>query len=183
MSAAASLAGQLADGSSDVGFDDQCVDEAADDDDDDGDDDDQPEGPTDRPLGTGAQRLDKWLWFARVAKSRTLAATLVAAGKVRVNRSKVDKPAHSLKPGDVVTINVGPRVRVLKVLQPGVRRGPASEARVLFDELTPPRERSLLAGGDTAAGAPDSNPAVRPHGAGRPTKRERRQIDNLKGKR
>lgn len=135
------------------------------------------------PAATGSQRLDKWLWYARVAKSRTLAAALVAGGKVRVNRARVDKPAHNLKPGDVLTINLGPRVRVLAVLQPGVRRGPATEARGLFDELTPPRDQSLVAGGDATSGAAPSRPAERSHGAGRPTKRERRQIDSFKGKR
>lgn len=132
----------------------------------------------------GTQRLDKWLWFARVAKSRTLAATLVTAGKVRVNRVRTVKPSHGLKPGDVVTISVGPRVRVLKVLQPGVRRGPATEARGLFDELTPPREGSLLAASD-ARGPGEAAPvsATRAPGAGRPIKRERRQIESLKGKR
>lgn len=133
--------------------------------------------------GGGVQRLDKWLWFARVAKSRTLAATLVAAGKVRVNRVRIVKASHGLKPGDVVTINVGPRVRVLKVLHPGIRRGPATEARGLFDELTPPREGSLLAASDARAGDAAAVPAARPPGAGRPTKRERRQIEGLKGKR
>lgn len=131
----------------------------------------------------GVQRLDKWLWFARVAKSRTLAATLVTAGKVRVNRVRTVKASHSVKPGDVVTINVGPRVRVLKVLQPGTRRGPATEARGLFDELTPPREGSLLAASDARPGDAAAVPAARPPGAGRPTKRERRQIESLKGKR
>jgi len=130
----------------------------------------------------GVQRLDKWLWFARVAKSRTLAATLVTAGKVRVNRVRTVKASHSVKPGDVVTINVGPRVRVLKVVQPGTRRGPATEARGLFDELTAPREGSLLAASDARPGDV-AVPATRAPGAGRPTKRERRQIESLKGKR
>lgn len=130
----------------------------------------------------GSQRLDKWLWFARVAKSRTLAAALVTGGKVRVNRVRTDKASHSLKPGDVVTINVGPRVRVLKVLLPGTRRGPATEARGLFDELTPPREGSLLAGGDARSPGVAPQSAARTRGAGRPTKRDRRQIDSLKGK-
>jgi ribosome-associated heat shock protein Hsp15 len=159
---------------------------AADPDDDDEHEGEGEPGPADaRPAAgaSGSQRLDKWLWFARVAKSRTLAAALVAGGKVRVNRVRVDKPAHNLKPGDVVTISVGPRVRVLEVLQPGVRRGPATEARGLFDELTPRPDRTLLAGGDATSGAPASRPAERPHGAGRPTKRERRQIDSLKGRR
>lgn len=83
------------------------------------------------------QRLDKWLWFARVVKSRSLAARLVAEGGVRVNRGKVDKPGTIIKPGDVLTIGLPNRVRVLAVKLPGERRGPAAEAALLFDDLTP----------------------------------------------
>jgi ribosome-associated heat shock protein Hsp15 len=88
-----------------------------------------------RPPGT--QRLDRWLWFARVVKSRTLAAEAVALGKVRVNRVRAAKASHALRPGDVLTLALGGRVRVLKVLAPGVRRGPAAEARTLYELLSP----------------------------------------------
>lgn len=81
------------------------------------------------------QRVDKWLWFARVVKSRTAAADLVTAGKVRINRGKADKPSAPVKSGDVVTVAVHRTVRVLKVLHAGSRRGPPAEARLLFDEL------------------------------------------------
>lgn len=85
----------------------------------------------------GGQRLDKWLWFARVVKSRSLAARLVADGGVRVNRVKVEKPGTIVKPGDVLTIALLNRVRVLSVLHPGDRRGPATEASRLFEDVTP----------------------------------------------
>lgn len=130
------------------------------------------------------QRLDKWLWFARVVKTRTLAARLVAGGKVRLNRERTDKPSQSVRVGDVVTATVGRRVRVLRVLDPGKRRGPASEANELFDDLTPVQERPQ----GSEVGAPGVDVAlrlanVRTPGSGRPTKRERRETDRLKGSR
>ncbi|MBL8566076.1 MAG: RNA-binding S4 domain-containing protein [Hyphomicrobiaceae bacterium] len=143
------------------------------------DDDDDGEVTPGDPRATG-QRLDKWLWYARVAKSRTLAAGLVSGGKVRINRAKVDKPSHTIKPGDVVTVSVGPKVRVLKMLSPGVRRGPATEARGLFDELTLAPERPLVESG-APGNAAEAAPAHRDPGSGRPTKRDRRQILNFKG--
>jgi ribosome-associated heat shock protein Hsp15 len=79
-----------------------------------------------------AQRLDKWLCFARVVKSRTLAAQLVGGGRVRVNRMRVLKPSHSLRPGDVLTVALRGEVRVLEVLAVGERRGPPQEARLLY---------------------------------------------------
>jgi ribosome-associated heat shock protein Hsp15 len=122
----------------------------------------------------GVQRLDKWLWFARVVKSRTLAAALVETGKVRVNRVRAEKAAQSVRAGDVLTVSVHKAVRVLKVLAPGERRGPAAEARMLYDDLTPP---AVPAGGAGAAPAT----AAREPGTGRPTKRDRRAIDRLTG--
>jgi ribosome-associated heat shock protein Hsp15 len=83
------------------------------------------------------QRLDKWLYFARLAKSRTLAAEWILAGKVRVNRARAGKPSQLLRPGEVVTIALHGRVLVLKVLAAGERRGPASEARGLYEVLSP----------------------------------------------
>lgn len=87
--------------------------------------------------GDGRQRIDKWLVFARVVKSRSLAAKLVEAEAVRVNRDKVDLPAHQLKVGDVLTIKLGLRVLVYRVLAPGTRRGPLEEAHALYEDLSP----------------------------------------------
>lgn len=81
------------------------------------------------------QRLDKWLWFARVTKSRTLAAKLAAEGHVRINGVRHDSPSKSVTPGDVLTISLDRQVRVLKVLAPGERRGPFTEARLLYEDL------------------------------------------------
>jgi ribosome-associated heat shock protein Hsp15 len=81
------------------------------------------------------QRLDKWLWHARVVKARTSAAALVTAGHVRINGARESSPGHSLKLGDVVTIGLDRSVRVLKVTGFSERRGDASAAHVLYDDL------------------------------------------------
>lgn len=83
-------------------------------------------------------RLDKWLFHARLVKSRSLAAALIASAGVRVNALRVAKPAFSVGPGDVLTFALGARVRVVRVLDLGERRGPASEAQALYDDLSPP---------------------------------------------
>lgn len=124
-------------------------------------------------VGEGRQRIDKWLFFARAVKSRSLAAKLVQGSKVRVNRDKVDQPSHGLKSGDVLTISLERRVLVWRVVGLGVRRGPAEEARKLYEDITPPAETS-----DPAARV--AAPAVREPGSGRPTKRERRKLDALR---
>ncbi len=117
------------------------------------------------------QRLDKWLWFARIAKTRTLATRLVASGKLRVNREKVSKPSRVVRAGDVITAVIHGRVRILRILASGTRRGSAMEAGTLYDDLSPPAParpvRSLV----------PSPPAQRERGAGRPTKRDRRLIE------
>lgn len=131
---------------------------------------------------SSAQRLDKWLWYARVTKSRTLAATLIEGGKVRVNRVRTDKPSHQVRVGDVITATVHRAVRVLKVLQPGTRRGPASEACSLYEDLTP-RPEPISGGTNAATDAPsvfEPIPIDRPQGLGRPTKRDRRKLDRFR---
>jgi ribosome-associated heat shock protein Hsp15 len=82
------------------------------------------------------QRLDKWLFYARLAKSRAVATRLIEEGHVRVNRIKAEKPAATLKPGDVLTLSLGSRILVLRVLAPGTRRGPATQARELYEPVT-----------------------------------------------
>jgi len=145
----------------------------------------RPDGVGDSPESdAGAQRLDKWLWYARVAKTRTLASGLVTDGKVRVNRQKISKPAHGVRVGDVVTVSVSRGVRVLKIEGTGTRRGPAKEACLLYDEIVP------LPSGQTSAGsAKVSGHSAIDYAAGqgamagdrgRPTKRERRAIERFK---
>jgi ribosome-associated heat shock protein Hsp15 len=117
------------------------------------------------------QRIDKFLWFARFFKSRTLATSVVAGGKVRINGERCDKPSTIVKAGDVLTFPAGPRVRVIEVVAGGTRRGPASEAQTLYVDMTPPP--------DVPEAEPPS-PAERERGSGRPTKRERRVTDALR---
>ncbi len=81
------------------------------------------------------QRLDRWLWFARILKSRTSAAQLIEGGKVRVNRVRVVKPSHTVQKGDVLTIALRGQVRVLRILAGGTRRGPPPEARLLYEPV------------------------------------------------
>ena len=79
-------------------------------------------------------RLDQWLWFARFVKSRSLAARLCAAGAVTVNGSPVKKPNHPIRLGDVVVLPQGGWQRTIRVVALGIRRGPAPEARLLYEE-------------------------------------------------
>ena len=94
------------------------------------------------------RRLDQWLFFARIVKSRPLAQALVEGGHVRLNRAKVLKPGHHVKCGDVITAAVHGQVKVFRVLAAGVRRGPAKEAQALFENLalldsSAPRAKAL----------------------------------------
>lgn len=133
----------------------------------------RPRAPSAAGESETSRRLDKWLWFARVAKSRTLAATAVTEGKIKVNRIKAEKASQQVKVGDVVTSRLGRTVRVLRVRDLGQRRGPPAEAQGLYEDLTPPPVRKE--GGEELAAWGERTP-----GAGRPTKRERRQIEDLK---
>lgn len=131
------------------------------------------------------QRIDQWLWFARLVKSRTLAQAIIERGKVRLNRARLEKASQQVKPGDVITISLGPRVRVVEIKGIGRRRGPAAEAAVLYAELTERYDVPKNPGGqsrDVTPGVQVTGPAgIRAQGSGRPTKRERRAIDRLKG--
>jgi ribosome-associated heat shock protein Hsp15 len=84
------------------------------------------------------QRLDKWLWCARLVRQRETAAELVVSGHVRLNRQKVVKPGHAVGPGDVLTIAVHGGIRVLEVVAVAERRGKAAGARSLYRDLTMP---------------------------------------------
>lgn len=122
-----------------------------------------------------ALRLDKWLWFARFVKTRSQASRVIVAGKIRINRQRVTKPAASVKKGDVITAVINRRIRVIRIAALGTRRGPASEAVELYDDLTPAEPASSAADGD--AGSPLLS-LSRERGSGRPTKRERRLLDS-----
>ncbi len=105
---------------------------------------------TDAP-GAGRQRLDKWLWQTRFFKTRGLAARSVGQGQVRVNGQRTDKPHRAVGPGDVLTFPQGDAVRVVRIEGLPDRRGPASEARLLYTDLAPPLDGA-------ASPEPDSLP-------------------------
>lgn len=113
-------------------------------------------------------RIDKWLWHARFFKTRTLAAKIVSGGHVRVNGQKISKPSHAVTIGDVLTFPQAKRIRVARIEALGTRRGPASEAQALYFDMTEP-EKKAPAG-------------VSFEGKGRPTKRDRRNLDLMKSR-
>jgi ribosome-associated heat shock protein Hsp15 len=114
------------------------------------------------------QRIDKWLWHVRVVRTRNAAAALAGSGHVRVNGQRIDAPSRAVRIGDVVTVALDRRVRVLKVAGFVERRGSAESTRALYEDLAP-----------APMFADMSSPAAREPGAGRPTKRDRRLIDRL----
>ncbi len=126
-------------------------------------------------MANSSIRIDKWLWYARFVKSRTLAAKLVTGGNVRVNGARVKAASNAIKLGDVLTISLPAGVRVVRVCAAGTRRGPAPEAQLLcemIEQIDRPRAR----------GARTSQASERLPGTGRPTKRERRELDRLMGR-
>ncbi|MDD9911371.1 MAG: RNA-binding S4 domain-containing protein [Ahrensia sp.] len=122
-------------------------------------------------------RVDKWLWYARVVKSRSLAQGLIKTGKVRVNAARISAPSRQIEPGDVITVTLDRQIKILKMIAPGDRRGPASEARTLYEDLSPPPAPKQ----ETAVRP--SPQAVRDEGSGRPTKKQRRDLDRLRSSR
>lgn len=119
------------------------------------------------------QRLDKWLWYARVVKSRTLAQKLVASGVVRIDGVRIKGPDYRVTIGMVITMTVHERIRILKILDTGTRRGPAKEAALLYEDLSPPMPPKQTY-------IPPAKPGDREPGSGRPTKKERRETDRLR---
>ena len=116
-------------------------------------------------------RIDKWLWAARFFKTRSLAAGACTGGKVDIN-DEAAKPAKAVRVGDMIRMTLPRgRRRIIRVVTLDDHRGPASVAQTLYEDLTPPEP-------PRARQAP---PPYRPPGAGRPTKRERRQLDRLTG--
>ena len=123
-----------------------------------------------------SQRLDKWLWSARFFKSRALATKLLSAGRVRLSGKVVTKSNQLVKKNDVLTFPQGSFIRVIKVLFLAERRGPAPEAQLLFEDLSPIEQQK-----ETAKKLVEFNGTIsnRPRSGGRPTKDDRRAIDRL----
>ncbi len=126
-------------------------------------------------------RIDKWLWFARIFKTRSLAAKFVSTGHVRLTRTnmtgeqettRVDKPKLLIREGDIINFAYANRLRILMIKDCGKRRGPAAEAQTLYEDRSPPPPEKQ---DKDMSGLP-----IREPGAGRPTKKERRAMDALK---
>ena len=121
-------------------------------------------------------RIDKWLWYARFFKTRSGAAKLCNGNKVRAAGVVVSKAHHRLRVGDVLTFPQGRHIRVVKVLALGKRRGPAADAQQLYEDLKPPVPANRLPPRKDAMAT-----AWRAPGSGRPTKRDRRAMERMKG--
>jgi ribosome-associated heat shock protein Hsp15 len=117
------------------------------------------------------QRLDKWLWCARLVKTRSLAVKLIEEGRVRVNGVRTLKASRPLRLGDVVTGTAGRRLFVVRVTGAAERRGPAKSVAALYDDLTP------------ATPKPPPGATVEVERGPRPTKRDRRKLDAFKAER
>jgi ribosomal 50S subunit-recycling heat shock protein len=88
------------------------------------------------PAELDRQRIDRWLWHARLVRTRGAAAALAGAGYVRVNGMRIDAPSRMVRTGDVITVALERSVRVLKVRGFLERRGPAGSGETLYEELT-----------------------------------------------
>jgi ribosome-associated heat shock protein Hsp15 len=123
-------------------------------------------------LTTDRQRIDRWLWHARVVRTRPAAAALANGGRVRLNGERIDAASRAVKTGDVVTVALDRTVRVLRVTGFAERRVSAAQTLGLYEDMA--------SGSGPGAGAKDQDVAAVPTrepGAGRPTKRERRDLD------
>lgn len=118
-------------------------------------------------------RIDKWLWFARFFKTRSLAAKTVSSGGVRSNGIHIKKSSALVKVGDVLTFAQSRDVRVIKIVELGTRRGPAPEAQLLYEDLSP-----IVKDDQKDVKMDRSHPDSMHYG--RPTKKTRRNLDAIK---
>ena len=119
------------------------------------------------------QRIDRWLWHARLVRTRTAAAELAESGRVRLNGDRVTASSRAVKLGDVLTMALSGAVKILKVQGLSERRGGAPDAQALYEDLSPP---PAPPGHEEA----ESRVALREPGAGRPTKREHRALEKMR---
>ena len=120
-------------------------------------------------------RLDKWLWFARFFKTRSAATKVISDGRFRLDGMVMTKPHRQALSGQVLTFAQGNQIRVIKIIALGSRRGPASEAALMYEDLNPVIHQSLKTKKITQLKF-----EARSRGSGRPTKRQRRETDRLK---
>ena len=121
-------------------------------------------------------RLDKWLWYARFFKTRSLATKFISSGKLRIDGQIVNKPHRQTQIGHVLTFVLVEHARVIKIVDFGGRRGPAPEAQTLYEDLAPLPPRNQKDDSELRRLDFES----RERGTGRPTKRERRDTVKLK---
>ena len=133
-----------------------------------------PDMSTEKLTGDGRVRLDRWLWAARWFKTRSLATRAVTGGKVRLNGKRV-RPAHDIGVGDEVRIQKGPYAFTVLVRGVSERRGPARDAATLFEETAESR-----AAREVRRIQMRDMPVPSYEGKGRPTKRERRDLDRIR---
>jgi ribosome-associated heat shock protein Hsp15 len=124
-------------------------------------------------------RVDKWLWYARFFKTRSLASKICRARKIRINGTISSKASATVKVGDVLTFPKADIIKTIEVLAIGERRGPASEAQLLYKYLSIETQKQSADGTDKAT---SYGVLTREKGAGRPTKSDRRAIDKLMNK-
>jgi len=122
-----------------------------------------------------AQRIDRWLWCARFFKTRSLASKFINDSNMRVSRGEItmraEKPSFMIRPGDTLVFSKGDHLKIIEVAECALRRGPASEAQMLYKDHSPPRPPKIER---------KRAPFEREKGAGRPTKKERRSLEALK---
>ena len=132
-------------------------------------------------MGADAQekllRLDKWLWYARFFKTRSAATNAISGGRFRLDGMVMNKPHRKALCGQVLTFIQGDRIRVIKITALGSRRGPTTEASLLYEDLTPARDAPQKT---KRPKQPEFE--ARSKGTGRPTKLQRRTTDRLKAK-
>lgn len=117
-------------------------------------------------------RLDKWLWFARQVRTRSLAQKMISGGKVRVNAEKISVSKRLVGPGDVLTIALPRDIKILKIIECGTKRGPYQIAQTLYEDLSPPKP--VFTKNET----PNSDPVA----GKRPNKRDRKKAQIIIGK-
>ena len=120
-------------------------------------------------------RVDKWLWAARFYKSRSIAVSAIESGKVTVNGERV-KPSRDVKAGDSMRVRLGPYEHVLNVLDVSDKRGPAKQAALLYEETAESKAAREKLHWQLKHAAPVIDP-----GEGRPTKKDRRDLNKFKG--
>ena len=132
-------------------------------------------------MGADAQptplRLDKWLWYARFFKTRSAATKAISVGRFRLDGMVMNKPHRQARCGQVLTFIQGDRIRVIRIVALGGRRGPANEASMLYEDLTKVRDAPQKT---KRPNQPEFE--ARNKGSGRPTKLQRRATDRLKAK-